>query len=257
MPRKPGIFKLHQQEILKLLNKNIWYTEIVEIFYDKYGIKVTKQNLEQSHKRYLKEQSNKTREKGHPKRADKSHKQVANNVPQAVTEKYPAEALESIFNTPESVAKTLALRERLPSIQLELESLLDAEANRGLFSDTQLDLLRGWAKALFTQDPDTALVVFRGAFGSDFLAYMHAFDDALKRIYSEGLHRAFETRARPASEEILLMDLRKERKRRARLKRERIITRALQHKKDYPDLYAGFEINFKEASKESSVVPKN
>lgn len=256
MPRKPGIFKLHQQEILGLISKGIGYTQIAEIFHDKYGIKVTKQNLEQSHKRYLKEQSKKKRKKSSPKVSDKSHKTVPPKASEVPTKKYPEEALESIVHTPEAVAETLSYRERLLSIQLELDALIDAEANSGRFSGSQVELLRGWSKALFAQDPDAAITVYRDTFGSDLLGYMNAFEGALKCIYAEGKYRAHETRARPADEEILLMFMEMEREQKERRERELLMAQALRDKAQFPELYEGVEINLNKASKGSSEVPK-
>jgi hypothetical protein len=237
MPRKSGIFKQHQVEILELLKKKIGYTEIAEILRDKYGIKVTKQNLQQSHRRYLKTHSKKTRASSFKKTVSHSSQNVTGGAGNSSLQ----DTLKSVVHAPDKVAETLAFRERLPRIQKELEALLDAEAASGRFSDPQLALLRDWAGALFVLHPDTARDVFKGTFGSEFAAYRNAFETALKTISEKKLYCAFESRARPIEEEtdILLMEViavqlvEEERKRRTDE-----LQRAM---KRHPELFTGTE----------------
>lgn len=234
MPRKPGIFKQHQEEILALLKKNIGYTDIAEFLQEKYHIKATKQNLEQSHKRYLKKQSNNKRKKAPKKRSQSAPSKGNKKTPKGVAKRYPAEALESISNSPEEVAETLALRDRIPQIKMELETLLDAERMSGRFSPTESAVLRGWAEALIALHPDTARTVFRSTFGSDFSTYREAFENALERIRDGNLASEFDWRARPADEETWLSLMEMSKKGREREEKERLRIELSAAKKLYP-----------------------
>lgn len=242
MPRKPGIFVQHKKEILQLKSKRVGDTEIAAHLSEKYSIRVTKQNLAQSYEKYLKNRSSKPRKKAAKKRHKSTTSKSKKKAPKGVAKSYPTEALESISNSPEEVAETLALRDRIPQIKMELETLLDAERMSGRFSPTESAVLRGWAEALIALHPDTARTVFRSTFGSDFSTYREAFENALERIRDGDLASEFESRARPADEETWLSFMEMSKKGREREEKERLRIELRAAKKLYPEAFDKSEL---------------
>lgn len=242
MPRKLGIFTRYQSEILELISTGIGYTEIAEMLASKYGINVTKQNLEKSYKRYLKNCPRKTRKKQPKTRSKKVCAPAAGKEQHTVTKKYMPEALESIFNTPEEVVETLTMRERHVRIKLELEALLDTEAASGRFSAIDITQMRAWIGVLFVLHPDTARAVLKDTFGCDYSAYREAFENALKWISEKNLYSDFQTRALPADEETMLMFMEMKNERRAKQEKERRMAQLRRDMKRDPEAFKSTQL---------------
>lgn len=202
MPRKPGIFKRFQPEILQLHIDGVGYTEIAAILNEKYGVKVTKQNLEQSHKRYIKEQLN-SAPKGTQNSGTNKHQSRRNRAGVKPAIKRPDKASKGV----KGVAQTLEFRELIKRVQLELVALLDAEEASGRFSPSEMSLLRGWSRVLLSQHPDTAGNTYRDCYGGDFSTYQAAVQDAFERIQKEQLYRANEDNVMLTDEEEFLRRL--------------------------------------------------
>lgn len=202
MPRKKGIFKLHQHEILGLLEQGIGYTEIAQILHENHGIKPTKQNLKQSHERYLKElpelKSVEAREGEPEKRRSKAAKVVL---------KLARKCPESTSKKVNSANMILELRARTKEIHLELIALLDSEEVSGRFSPSEVSLLRGWARVLLSLNPNTARDTFNICFGCDFMTYQGAMQDALEVISREQTDQKDEEFLRPSEEDEFLRSL--------------------------------------------------
>ncbi len=219
MPRKLGIFKQHQSEILQLLDQGEGYEKIRHYLEREYGIKCTRQNLKKSHQRYLKNQTSNT----HVKKAKKVTDKTAKRNPTKRPNRYPPEALESIWSSPEEVAKTLDSRKRDQEILFNLETLLDAECATERFEAYQKASLRSWANLLFSIHPETAMEVFENNYGANFTTYEDAVMDALERIKKNGLYNEFSTRELPAQEEVAMDFMILDQKTRIRKTRDEIL----------------------------------
>ena len=242
MPRKPGIFAQHKKEILQLKSKGVGDTEIATHLSEKYSIRVTKQNLAQSYEKYLKNRSSKPRKKAPKKRFRSASSNGQKNKLKSVPKTDPSETLESISNSHEVVDETLALRDRIPQIIIELEALLDAERMSGRFSPTECSILRGWAEALIALHPDTARTVFRSTFGGDFLTYREAFENALQAIRDANLASEFESRTCPDDEDTWLSLMKMNKAGREREEKERLRIELSHAKKLYPEAFNASEL---------------
>ncbi|WPJ95139.1 hypothetical protein SH580_17075 [Coraliomargarita algicola] len=198
MPRKLGIFKRFQTEILDLLSGGIGYTEIAAILNEKHGVKTTKQNLEKSHKRHLKEES-KTAPKKVKKKTDKIR---VIKSPEIRLNNLTEEERASLWQGAGNLLQTYAYRRRVGDIKMSLEALLDCECASERFSASQMYQIRSWSKVLFAIHPETALATFEDCFRQDFEKYRKAVMKSLEVVKDEQLYNVHESLEIPFSEAV-------------------------------------------------------
>lgn len=185
MARKSGIFKQHQELILGLIEQGYGYTELTKILHERYGIRTSKQNLQQSHERHLKSAASEA-----SKEEVGAQQKAVSKVPQGGSKKAPTKpSWESA-------------RRELVSIKLELQSLLDSEEASGRFSTTEIIQLRSWSEGLFSLHPQTAKKTFKQCYQSGYKQYEKSVADALDHIEKEALYLELKTQPLSPKDQI-------------------------------------------------------
>lgn len=177
-----------------MLSEGIGYTEIAQILDEKHSVDATKQNLEQSHKRYLKRQSEGARKSATKKRRKKAPKVGSKGHPQ---QKSPVAKKKSTNATDPNVA-----RRQIAELFLELQALLDRELSTGRFSYMEAHQLKARSQLLFGLHPQTCLDVFQACHGRGFATYQDAIFEAIEKIGNDRLYESDESLA-PTSSELV------------------------------------------------------